>query len=123
MALADITLADGQGTPVNHVFTYTGTVNNRVIRSELTANPETPITLTMAHSESKKGGVTTKSHMARIDFTILDGDGVAYTPNIRIVTDIPNPVNSTALQDNLKALAKNFLANAVATGWFQGSVG
>lgn len=124
MALADITIADGQGTPVNHTFSYVGTVNgNRVVRSELTANPEQPISLTMAHSESKRGGVTTKSHMARFDVTILDTDGSAHVANIRVMSDIPNPINSAALQANLLAYGKNFLSHALADDWLMGSVG
>lgn len=124
MALADITLADGQGTPVNHTFTYTGTVNNRVIRSELAANPETPLLMTHAHSETKRGNATVKSHLLRIDKTVLDSDGITpHAVNIRIMADIPNPVLSDSLAADLAAFVRNWATAANVQAWVKGSVG
>lgn len=124
MALADITLADGQGTPVNHTFTYTGTLNNRVIRSELTAPPETPRSLQIAHSSSTKSGITTKSHLMRIDLTVLDSDGVTpYTANIRIMADIPNQILSDALLADMAAYVRNWATAQTVKDWGKGSVG
>lgn len=124
MALSDITLNDGQGTPVAHTFTYTGTVNNRVIRSELAANPEAPLQMTHAHTESKRNGVTTKSHLLRFDITELDSDGVTpYTANIRIMADIPNPILSDALLADMAAYVRNWALAATVQSWGKGSVG
>lgn len=124
MALADITLADGQGTPANHVFTYVGTVNNRVIRSEIAASPEVPKQLSYAHSESKRGAVTTKSHLMRVDVTVLDSDGITpYTANIRVMMDVPNPILSDALLADLAAYVRNWASAATVQAWGKGSVG
>lgn len=124
MALADITLNDGQGTPAAHVFTYVGTVNNRIVRSEIAAAPETPQYLTHAHSESKRNGVTTKSHLLRIDKTVLDGDGITpHTANIRVMCDIPNPILSDALLADLAAYVRNWASAVNVQAWGRGSVG
>lgn len=124
MALADITLNDGQGTPVAHTFAYVSAINNRVIRSELAAPAETPRTLTMAHSESKKGGVTVKSHLLRFDVTLLDTDGITpYTANIRVMADVPSRILSDALADDFAAYVRNYLSSANARAWLKGSVG
>lgn len=124
MALADITLNDGQGTPQAHTFTYTGTVNNRIIRSNLSAAPETPENLSLAHSKSVKGGVTSQSHLWRIDLTVLDSDGVTpYNTNIRVMADIPNPVLTDALLSNLGAYVRNAFTDIFVKAWGKGSVG
>lgn len=124
MALADITLADGQTTPVNHTFTYTGTVNGRVVRSDLSQNPETPLTLTTAHSDYNKSGVKGRSHLQRFDKTILDGDGVTpHVSNIRLMADVDNAVLSDALADDLAAFIRNWATSANVRLWLKGSVG
>lgn len=124
MALADITLADGQGTPVNHTFAYIGTVNGRVVRSELAASPEEPLTLTQGHSEGVKNGVRIRSHLMRIDRTKLDSDGITpHVMNIRLMADIPNPVLSDAIADDLAAYIRNWASSANVRAWLKGSVG
>lgn len=124
MALADITLNDGQGTPVAHTFSYTGTVANRVIRSDFSAAAEEPLTLTMAHSEATRSGVKTKSHLLRIDRTELDSDNVTpHACNIRLMCDIPNPVLSDALADDFAAYIRNWATSANVRAWVKGSVG
>lgn len=123
MALNDITLADGQGTPVNHTFTYVSNVGNRVVRSDLNQTAETPLTLSVAHSSSKKNGVQVDSHLARVDLTILDSDGVTpFGVNIRVMADIPAKVASNALADDLAAYIRNFLTSARARTWIKGGV-
>lgn len=124
MALADITLNDGQSTPVAHTFTYVSTQNNRVIRSDFAASPETPLTLSMAHSEAKKSGVTVKSHLLRVDKTVLDTDGITpHLTNIRLMADVPNPVLSDELADDLAAYIRNWATGANIRAWLKGSVG
>lgn len=124
MALADITLNDGQGTPVAHVFTYIGTKENRTIRSDMAAGPEVPLLLTMAHSQKGKGTEGTKSHLFRIDKSILDADGVTvHKASIRIVAEIPNAVLSDALADDLAAFARNWASSANVRAFVRDSVG
>lgn len=124
MALADITLADGQGTPANHVFTYISTQSNRVIRSELAAPPEQPLLLTFAHSETKISGANGKSHLMRIDKTVLDTDGITqYKANIRLAADIPNSILTDGLADDLAAYIRNWATSANVRNWLRGSVG
>lgn len=124
MALADITLADGQGTPVNHTFAYIGTTNGRVIRSELAASPEEPLHLTFGHSESARNGVKVRSHLMRIDRTKLDSDGITpHVMNIRLMADVPNPVLSDAIADDLAAYVRNWATSANVRAWLKGSVG
>lgn len=124
MALADITLNDGQGTPVAHTFSYVRGDGQRVVRNDFAANPETPLTLTHGHQDRKMGGVNGKSHLMRIDKGILDGDGVTvHVPNIRVMADIPNPVLSDALADDLAAFVRNWATSANVRAWLRGSVG
>lgn len=124
MALADIVLNDGQGTPVAHTFTFVSTVNNRIIRADLSASPEAPLTLTHAHSEDKKGGVIVRRHLLRVDRTVLDSDGITpHMTNIRLMADVPNPVLSDALADDLAAYIRNWATSANVRAWLKGSVG
>lgn len=124
MALADIVLNDGQGTPVAHTFAFTQSVNNRIIRADMAAAPEAPLTMTHAHSEQTRNGVKVKSHLFRIDKGILDGDGVTtHTANIRLMCDVPNPILSDALADDLAAFIRNWATSANVRLWVKGSVG
>lgn len=124
MALADITLNDGQGTPVAHTFAYVRGDGSRVIRSDFAANPETPLTLTLGHQDQKRGGVNGKSHLLRIDKGVLDADGVTvHLPNIRLMSDVPNPVLSDALADDFAAYIRNWATSANVRAWLRGSVG
>lgn len=113
MALADVTLADGQSTPVNHVFAFVSALDGRVVRSELAAPAEEPKILTIGHREAKRSGVTIRSHLVRWDWTLLDTDGITpFTSNIRINVDVPNPILSDALAKNLAAMVRNFVTEA-----------
>lgn len=124
MALADITINDGQGTPVAHTFTYVQTQGNRVIRSDMSAAPEAPLTMTHAHSETSISGAKGKSHLLRIDKTVLDGDGVTpYKGNIRLCADVPNAIYSDALADDFAAFIRNWATSVNVRAWLRGSVG
>lgn len=124
MALADITLNDGQGTPVAHTFTYVSSKDGRVIRSDMSAPTEQPLILTHAHSERKVSGKTVRSHLLRVDKTVLDADGITQYPNnIRIMADVYNPVLSDALADDLAAYIRNWATSVNVRSWLRGSVG
>lgn len=124
MALADIILADGQGTPVSHTFTYVGTQNGRVVRSDMAAAAETPLTLTHAHQIGMRNGVKVKSHLLRVDKSVMDADGVtAHAANIRLMADVPVPVISDALADDFAAYIRNWATSANVRAWFKDSVG
>lgn len=124
MALSDITLADGQASPVNHVFTFVNSSNGRVLRSEISAPAEEPLIMTHAHSERKSGSVKITSHLLRIDKTILDSDGItAHTANIRVMCDIPTPISSDALAADLAAFIRNWATADNVKQWVKGSVG
>lgn len=124
MALADIILADGQGTPVNHTFTFVQTMNGRVVRADLAAAPEAPLTLTHAHSEKKVGAQVTKSHLLRFDRVILDSDGITpYQTNIRLMADVPTAVYSDAMADDFAAFIRNWATSANVRAFLRGSVG
>lgn len=123
MALSDITLADGQGTPQNHTFTYISNVGNRVIRADFSRPAEEPMQLSFAHTSSKKGGVQIDSHLARIDITELDADGVTtYQANIRVMADMPARILSDALADDMAAFVRNLFTSARTRAWLKGGV-
>lgn len=124
MALADIILNDGQGTPVAHTFTYVATTNGRVVRSDMSASPETPLTMTHAHQNVKRDGASYKSHLLRFDVTKLDADNVtAFANNIRLAADVADKVLSDALADDLAAYIRNWASSANVRAWLKGSVG
>lgn len=124
MALADIIINDGQGTPVAHTFTYVQTSGNRIIRSDMSATPEAPLQLTMAHSDTTVSGAKAKSHLFRIDKTVLDGDGVTpYKANARFCVDVPNAIHSDALADDFAAFLRNWATSANVRAFLRGSVG
>lgn len=123
MALADITLNDGQGTPVAHTFTYTGTTNGRVVRNDFSQTPETPLTMTHAHSTKNVKGEVVDSHLLRFDETTLDGDGDPHQANIRLMSDMPKAIYTDAKADNFAAYIRNWATSANVRAWFRGSVG
>lgn len=123
MALADITLNDGQGTPVAHTFTYIGTANGRVTRNDFSADTQAPLTMTHAHNTKSVKGVVVDSHLLRFDSTELDGDGTPYSTNIRLMADMPKAVFTDALADDFAAYIRNWATSANVRAWLRGSVG
>lgn len=124
MALDNITIADGQGTPENHVFTFISNVNGRVVRSDFSRSPEAPLTLTQAHTSKSVNKVKVTSHLLRIDDSVLDADGVtAHTANIRLMADVPSPIHSDALAEDLAAFIRNWATAPNVKAWLKGSVG
>lgn len=124
MALDNITLADGQGTPVNHTFSYVQSLNGKVVRSDLAAPIEEPLILTFGHMARKIGQYPGQAHLARFDKTVLDADGVTpHVNNIRIMADIADRVVSDALADDLAAFVRNLLTSAFFRTFIRGSVG
>lgn len=123
MALDNVVINDGQSTPVAHTFTYVGTVNNRVVRKDLAADPETPLVMTTAHTESRRAGRVVDSHLQRFDKTVLDADNVTGLPNnIRLMCDIDRAVFSDALADDFAAFIRNWATSANVRLWLRGAV-
>lgn len=124
MALANITLNDGQGTPVAHTFEFITSQNGKVVRSDLSRTPEVPLIMTHGHMTAAKKGVTVDSHLLRIDDAVLDSDGITvHTPNIRLMADVPRPVYSDGLADNFAAYIRNWATSANVRAWLRGSNG
>lgn len=124
MALADITLADGQTTPVNHTFAVTSLLDNKVIRSELAADPEESNVLTLGHAARRMGTCMGKSHLARFDLTRLDADNVTqHVANIRVMMDIPDKILSDDLVKDMAAYVRNLFTAAFAVALARGSSG
>lgn len=124
MAFADITLNDGQGTPVAHTFTVISTKDGRVVRSDLAAPPEEPFLMTMAHNQKTVSGQVQKGHLVRWDKTVLDADGVTPHPNnIRIAADIRNAVCTQALAADFAAMIRNWATAENVYALFKDSVG
>lgn len=124
MALADITINDGQGTPVAHSFAYVTSENGKVVRKDLSRTPDLPLTLTIGHTKSKKGGVTVDSHLLRVDETKMDADGVtARYANVRVMVDCDPNIYTDGLADDLAAYIRNYLTGANMRLLMKGSVG
>lgn len=124
MALNDITLNDGKGTPVAHTYTYVSTENGKVIRRDMTQSPETPWQMAIGHSARKVQGINVDSHVIRFDISILDADGVTvHNANFRLVGEVPRPVASDALADDFAALVRNYASSANMRAILKGSVG
>lgn len=125
MALADITLADGQSTPVNHTFTFVRSKDGRTVRSDMAvADPEELLELTHAHADVTRAGKKVRTHLLRFDTTLLDTDGVTpYSANIRLAADVPNAILSDALADDFAAYVRNWATSANMRAWLKGSVG
>lgn len=125
MALADITLADGQGTPVNHTFAYVSSPSaGRVVRSELARDPDTPLTMSTAHNKVKRGGLEVGSHLQRFDWVEFHADGVTPLPfNARLASDMPVGAYTDARADDIAAFIRNWATSANVRAWLKGSVG
>lgn len=123
MALADITLADGLSTPVNHTFQYIDTNNGRVRRANFAVSPEVPEYFTIGHQSNTRNGVKVGSHLARLDLTVLDADGVTpYLTNGRLAIDMPNAIYSDNLADIIAGIIRNFCSNTNIRALLKGSV-
>lgn len=124
MALADITLADGQSTPVNHVFSFLSAADGKVIRSDLAAPPEEPKILTIGHMVRKFGAYPGKGHLVRFDLSKLDADSVTvHTGNIRVMADIPDRILADAYAKDMAAFTRNILTEAFFLALVRGSSG
>lgn len=124
MALADITLNDGQGTPVAHTFAYVTTENGRVLRKDMARTPDLPLMLTLGHTKAKVKGQTADSHLFRIDNSVLDADGVTVRhANIRVMIDCDPAIYSDGLADDLAAFVRNYFSSANTRLLMRGSVG
>lgn len=125
MALADITLNDGQGTPVAHTFTFVRSKDNRTVRADMSvSDPEESLEMTHAHTEVVRAGKKVRTHLFRIDRTKLDSDGITpYSANIRLAADVPNAILSDALADDFAAFIRNWASSANVRAWLKGSVG
>jgi len=125
MALADITLNDGQGTPVAHTFAYVGTdTTGRVLRRDMSRTPDLPLQLTIGHKDTKIDGQKAASHVVRFDETKMDADGVtARKANIRVMIDCDNAIYSDGLADDLAAYVRNYFSSANTRALMKGSVG
>jgi len=123
MALADITLVDSEATPVSHVMKYVSQQSGKTIRADFEASVEAPILFTIGHQSRKVNGKTLQSHLARLDWTILDADGITpYANNMRMMCDIFDPVLSDALADNLVTSLVSFMTEANIRLLVRGSV-
>lgn len=124
MALADIVINDGQGTPVAHTFTYVSSVNGKVVRSDFSAPVEEPLRFTHGHQSKTVSGKAVDSHLIRFDKTKLDSDGITpLMANIRLMCDVPRAVLSDALADDFAAYIRNWATSANVRAWLKGSVG
>lgn len=123
MALEDITLVDSEASPVSHVFSYVGTTSGKVLRADMAASPEEPILFTIGHTARQVNGKTLRSHLARLDWTLLDADGVTpFANNLRLMCDVFDPVLSDALVDNMTACVVDFMTEANMRLLSRGSV-
>lgn len=126
MALADIVLNDGQGTPVAHTFAYITTdQNGRVIRKDMARTPDLPLLLTLAHNKVKRGAVLYDGHLFRIDDSLLDADNITVRgASVRVITECdPNIYSDTLVADNLAAFIRNYFSSANMRLLMRGSVG
>lgn len=125
MALADIVLNDGQGSPVAHTFAFIGTdKTGRVVRKDMSRSPDLPLTLTLGHQTQKSGGVAVDAHLVKLDDARMDADNVTvrsagFTATVRCD---PN-IYSDALADDLAAWLRNYFTSANMRLLMKGSVG
>lgn len=125
MALADIVINDGQGTPVAHTFRYTVTndKSGRVVRKDIARTPDLPLLLTMGHETQKQNGVKVDSHLWKLDDARMDADGVTvrYAGVTTTVRCDPN-IYSDALADDLAAFLRNYFTSANMRALMRGFV-
>lgn len=125
MALADITINDGQASPVAQTFSFVGTdKSGRVVRRNLARSPDLPQTLTIGHQSQKQNGVATDAHLWKLDDARMDADGVTvrYAGVTLTVRCDPN-IYSDALADDQAAFVRNYFTAANMRLLMKGSVG
>lgn len=126
MALADIVLNDGQGTPVAHTFVYITTdPSGRVIRKDMARTPDLPLMLTIGHNKVKRGTVSYDGHLVRVDDSLLDADNITVRgASVRVIVECdPAIYSDTNVADNLAAYVRNYFSSANMRLIMRGSVG
>jgi len=125
MALADIVINDGQGSPVAHTFAYVSSDSaGRVIRKDMSRTPDLPLTLTIGHQKSKVAGVSVDSHLVKVDDSIMDSDGITVRrASIRVIIDCDPNIYTDGEADNLAAYMRNYFSSANCRLLMKGSVG
>lgn len=125
MALADIVINDGQGTPVAHTFAYVGTITNgKVVRKDMSRTPDLPLTLQIGHQTVKKSGQVAEAHLWRIDDSKMDADGVTVRfASVRVIIECDPNIYSDAEADDLAAFVRNYFSSTNTRLLMKGSVG
>lgn len=124
MALADITLADSQATPVNHVFEYVITENGQVIRKNMAAPPDLPELLIFGHRQVKSKGVMVDSHLWKLSQSYLDADGVTTrSMSCRVIWDIDPKIYTDARIEDMAKMTINALTETFVKVFTKGSMG
>lgn len=124
MALADLTINDGQGTPIAHVFTYIGTdQQGRILRKDFARSTDLPLTMVVGHKKSTAKGISVDSHLVRFDDARMDADGVTVRfGNCRIMIDCDPDIASDAIAADYAAFIRNFATEANIKLLMKGSV-
>lgn len=114
MALADISIADGQGSPVTHVFSYIGSdKQGRIVRKDLTRTPDLPLLLTIGHQTQRQAGVTVDAHLVKIADSRMDADGVTVRyADVAVTCRVDPDIYTDGLADDFAAYLRNFFSSA-----------
>lgn len=122
--LANLVLADGQGTPVNHTFSEQSAFP-LAMWSEKTGIAIGEARISISQSRPSKTRRSQKT-VARIEVPILEtisGDAGGYTPAPRVaytmwaeVSFVAPDRSTTAQRSDLFAFTKNLLAQAMVKG-------
>lgn len=126
MALADITLNDGQSTPAAHTFEFvTFDKQGRVIRKDVGRTPDLPLLLTLGHQVQRgANGKPVEAHVVKFDDARLDADGVTVrTAGVTITFRVDPNIYSDELADDHAALCRNLLTSTFVRALMRGSVG
>lgn len=124
MALADITLADSQSTPVNHVMAYVGTENGLAVRKNLSASLDTPEQYAIGSRDAKANGVPVKTCLRKLTLGRLDADGVTTRyASIREIIEVDPKIHTDALIEDLVTMFRADGTEARCVSYIKGSVG
>lgn len=128
MALANITLADGQGTPVNHVFTYNSEVPIATYSDKVGGIQIGEPRISLTQSRPSKSRASQKTQL-KIEVPVLEtisGDAGGYTPAPKVAYTmlfeghwVAPDRSTTAQRKDLYAFVKNCVGTALLKGMIE----
>jgi hypothetical protein len=112
MLNTDITLAGDSSS--SRVYSWKSPISpGGILRVNSSAPVGLPETLSVNHTEGKKGGLPLDRHLIRLDLAKANGSGAVVTASFYVVMEVPrDPIITAAMLKDMRTQMVNLLATA-----------